>query len=550
VALRPGQAAALPLGEAVWLFLAFAVVALGVYAPALQGPFVSDDLHYVATNPYVQALSFENVRQILDPWGPASVFVVNYTPVHLLLHAVQWSLFGPTVTGYHVTNVLLHALGSVLLVALFRASGVRRVGAILGGALFLLHPVNVEAVAWISQLKSSACFVLSAATLLAFPASPALATPLFFLALLAKPTASFLLPVAAVLVWVRLSRERTPVRHWVWLGLWTAGFLLLAVAQIEVNRRSGTPDAGLAAEGLARLRTVAAIALRYVVMSATSLGVSAFHEPERTIAASDPWFLAAIPTLALGAVRAFSSLRRRREEAVYWVWAAASFAPVSQIFPFLYPMADRYLYFILPGLLGAVLLALQDLLGTLSPRLRERAPRAGVALGAALCLVFGLRSHARAEIWRTPALLLVDAARNYPEGVAANLLRAKRAAQEGDAKRAVAALRAAQARGYNRFEQLQGDPAYDPIRSDPAFRALVRDVAAWWIARADRLENPTQLELRQRALAHLARGENADAVAWLKAALARGGPIDARIRGELEEVRRLGAAQPLLPPEP
>ncbi|HTF35314.1 MAG TPA: hypothetical protein VK714_16645 [Myxococcota bacterium] len=541
------KALGLSLGEAAGLLLAFAALALAVYWPALEGPFVSDDLHYVATNPYVQSLSFDNVRQILDPWGAPGIFVVNYTPVHLLLHAVQWSLFGPSVVGYHVTNVLLHALGSVLLVAVFRASGVQSAAALLGGLLFLLHPVNVEAVAWISQLKTTACFVLSLGALLAFPTSPALATPLFFLALLAKPTASFLLPVAAVVVFVRLWRGKAPVRHLVWLALWTAGFLLLAVAQIEVNRRGGTPDAGLTATGLDRIRTVAAIALRYVVMSASSLGVSAFHEPERSLSATDPWFLASIPVLALVFARSVWSLVRRREEAVYWVWAAASFAPVSQIFPFLYPMADRYLYFILPGFLGASLLALQALFKgrvprRLSPALRAAAPRVGFALGTALCIVFAVRSHARAEIWRTPALLLADAARNYPDGVSANLLRAKRAVQEGDADRAVAALQAAQARGFNRFEQLENDPSYDPIRGDSRFQAIVREMAAWWIERSYRLQDPTQLDLRMRAVAHLARGEEAEAIRALEAALARGGPIDERIRAELSDLRRSAAA--------
>ncbi len=522
----------LPVSEAAVLWLAFAAASLLVYAPALEGPFVSDDLHYVATNPYVHALTLENVRQILDPWSPASVFVVNYTPLHLLLHAFAWSAFGPAVLGHHLLNVLLHALGSVLLVAVFRASGIGRLAAVAGGALFLLHPVNVEAVAWISQLKTTSCFVLSLSALLAFPAAPALATLLFFLALLAKPTAAFLLPVAVVLVWVRLWRAQPPVRHLLWLGVWTVGFALLAVAQLEVNRRSGTPDAALAAEGLARLAPVAVIALRYLVMSATSLGVSAFHEPERMVSLSSPWLLTALPLLALLAFRAGWSLLRRREEAVYWTWAAASFAPVSQIFPFLYPMADRYLYFILPGLLGAVLLAARALFP--GPRAR----RAGLVLAAVLCVVFAQRSHVRAEIWSNPALLLADAARHYPDGVSANVLRAKRAAQEGDAGRAVAALRAAQARGFNRFEQLESDPAFAEIRTDPRFRAVVRDLAGWWIEHYERLEHPTQMELRVRGLAHLARGEEPEAIAALEAALERGGPIDERVRAELAEVRR------------
>jgi hypothetical protein len=102
----------------------------------------------------------------------------------------------------------------------------------------------------------------------------------------------------------------------------------------------------------------------------------------------------------------------------------------------------------------------------------------------------------------------------------------------------VAALRAAQARGFNRFEQLDADPAYQPIRSDPRFRALVRDLAGWWLEHYDRIESPTQLELRVRAIAHLARGEQREAIVALEAALVRGGPIDDRIRSELAEVRR------------
>ncbi|CAG0971250.1 hypothetical protein MYXO_01314 [Myxococcaceae bacterium] len=529
--------------EALALFAVYLAALLVVYAPALRGPFFSDDLHYVATNPYVHALTLENLRQILDPASPASVFVVNYTPVHLLLHALAWRAFGPDVLGHHVLNLALHAAGSVLLVGVFRASGIGRLAALAGGTLFVLHPANVEAVAWISQTKTVSCFVLSMATLLLFPKRPGLATPAFFLALLAKPTGAFLLPVAGMLAFVRLWRGAPPWRHLVWLGVWVVGFLVVSIAQIEVNRRSGSPDAGLGPEGLERIPLVFGIALRYLWMSATSLGVSAFHEPPKHASFADPAFLASIPILAVCAVRAVRSVIGRREEAVYWVLAASSFAPISQIFPFLYPMADRYLYFILPGLIGVALFVLRDVEAALPAALREQATRAAIALALVLCIVFAVRGHARAELFGNPALLLVDAARNYPGGVSANLLRARGAAREGDVRAAIEALEAARARGWNRFEQLENDPVWDPIRSDPRFRGLVREIAAWWIERSEQLENPTQMELRVRAIAHLARGERDLAIESLEAALALGGPIDERIREELAELRR-GSPQP------
>ena len=107
----PMEGGALAAREVALLAGAFAALALVVYAPALGGPFLSDDLHYVATNPYVHELSLENLVAILDPTSPATVFVVNYAPVHLLLHALTWQVVGEHTPAYHVVNVLLHAIG-------------------------------------------------------------------------------------------------------------------------------------------------------------------------------------------------------------------------------------------------------------------------------------------------------------------------------------------------------------------------------------------------------------------------------------------------------
>jgi hypothetical protein len=518
------------------LLMGFLGAVLVVYRPALDGPFLSDDGHYVERNVFIHTLSVENFVAILDPTGPATVDVVNYSPVQLMIHAFAWRAFGPETTGHHVVNLVFHAVASLLLVPLFLRSGIPRAGAILGAAFFLLHPANVEAVAWISQLKSSSSLTLSLAALLVFPKRRGLGSALFVLALLAKPTAAYALPVAVLLSWTR--GERVP---WRWFAFWALAFAAYGVAEFSVHQRSGAAEAILYDTPFVLVRTVFGLAMRYLVMASTSLGVSAFHEPEPIYSLLDPWWIFALLALALLGWRTIVVWRRREPEVAYWIWAVVSFGPVSQIFPFLYPLADRYLYFILPGLIGGALLAAREALEKLPAEgsRRRHASWAGVALGIAICAFFALHSGERAGIWRYSATLLADAARHYPDGVSANLLRAHQAARKRDAEGTVTALRAAESRGFNRFEMLVNDAGFDPVRDHPKFEELLYGMAAGRIATVEGRENPTQAELRMAAHAHITRREYAEAHRMLLRALERGGAYDAHIRSDLEQLALL-----------
>jgi len=518
------------------LLMAFLGAALLVYRPALNGPFLSDDGHYVENNVFIHELSVENFVTILDPAGPATVGVVNYSPVQLMLHALVWSAFGTETTGHHVVNLLLHVLASLLLVPLFLRTGIPRAGAIFGAVFFLLHPANVEAVAWISQLKSSSGLALSLAALLVFPKRRGLGSALFVLALLAKPTAAYALPVAVLLSWT--EEDRVP---WRWFAFWGVAFAAYAIAEFTVHQRSGAAEAILYDTPFVLVRTVLGLALRYLVMASTSLGVSAFHEPEPIRSLLDPWWLFAVPALALLGWRTIAVWRRREPEVAYWVWALVSFGPISQIFPFLYPLADRYLYFILPGLIGGALLAAREALEWLvaDAERRRQASWIAVAVGVASCAFFAVHSQERAGIWRYPATLIADAARHYPDGVSANLIRAKQAARNRDADGAAAALRTASERGFNRFEKVYNDPGFDPVRRHPKFEAVVDEMAADQIAKVGRREKPTQAELRMAAHAHIVRREYAEAHRMLMRALEHGGAHDAEIRNDLDQLARV-----------
>jgi hypothetical protein len=529
-------------GRDALLFVGLFLLLNAVYLPALAGFFVSDDFEVLVNNPYVNALSVENLLSVFDPNSAEKSFTGNYAPIDEILMAIERHFFGDQVFYYHLVNLLFHAVNAVLLIAWLRRAGVPETAALLGGLCFALHPANVEAVAWMSQLKTVASLSLSLAALLAFRSAPRVSALLFGAALLTKASALFALPTVAAWAWVHPESGR-----WRWVGVWALLSGLYAIPEFASFQSFGAAATPGYADIFEQLRSMAAFSSRYALMAATSYGLSAFHEPAPARSVLDPWWLAALPLLGALAWRATAVLRSRREEAVFWVAAAAGYAPISQIFPFLYPMGDRYLYFVLPGLIGAFSLLGADLLARFEaagPAGRTSAgavSRGAVVVAIVLVIFLGLRSNQRAAVWRNETHLFLDAERHYPNGGPASLLQARRAAQVGDADAAVAALARAEAAGLGNFMVLPSDPALAPITGSSAFREFVRGMAGRWIERSRNWPTMNQAQYHLLAHAHMLRNELPQARSALDSALAAGGPQETELRAELNQ---LGAGPP------
>jgi len=133
-----------------WLGVLLFLAVAGVFLPALWHDFITyDDPAYVTANARVQGgLTWENVK-----WAFASGEASNWHPLTWLSHMLDCDLFGLQPWGHHLTNVLLHAGNSLLLfVVLYRATRARW-RSLLVAALFGLHPLHVESVAWIAERK-------------------------------------------------------------------------------------------------------------------------------------------------------------------------------------------------------------------------------------------------------------------------------------------------------------------------------------------------------------------------------------------------------------
>jgi len=149
-----------PAQPASWRIIVFLAVllALGtaaVYAPAMRNGFVNlDDPDYVTRNPYVLGgLSWADIHWALGSNYPSS----NWHPLTWISHMADVQLYGRNPAGHHFTSVLLHALDVVLLFLLMEWGTDRALRSAVVAALFAVQPLNVEAVAWISERKSVLC---------------------------------------------------------------------------------------------------------------------------------------------------------------------------------------------------------------------------------------------------------------------------------------------------------------------------------------------------------------------------------------------------------
>jgi Flp pilus assembly protein TadD len=397
-----------------------AALTLVALAPVLRNDFVNfDDQLYVTANPTVQrGLTAANVR-----WALTATVAGNWHPLTWVSHMLDCQLFGTAPAGHHATSLLLHVVNAVtLFLVLESATGALWPSAV-AAALFGVHPLHVESVAWIAERKdvlSTLFMFLGLGAYVAWTRKggmaryAAVAACLAF-GLMAKPML-VTFPIVLLLFdyWplerrdrglLRLVAEKLPL---VALTLGDAALTIVAQgAAGAVRTTTGLPPG-------TRLANAVVAYASYLWKMLWPADLICFY-PYPTAFAG--WRVAlAIVVLAGLSVFALATARRRPYLIVGWLWYLVTLIPTIGLVQVGHQsMADRYTYVPLIGIFLAASFTLADIIA------RYRVAPWLVATAATMVLAACiLTTRAQAAYWQTSLTLFTHALAVTPDNYMAH----------------------------------------------------------------------------------------------------------------------------------
>lgn len=382
-----------------------AAAAFVVYGFSLQNEFVIwDDDTLVFDNPLTQHFTWRNILGAFTSYDPEL-----YIPLTILSFQVEHLFFGFAPFFYHLDNLLLHILNAALVLALLERLGLRRSIAFLAALVFAVHPLNTEAVAWVSARKDLLATFFSLGAMIRYlqwKEAPVRRWPwdaltLFLCALMSKPVA-IVLPGALLLIGWRESGRvtRQELKQIVPFLLLSAVFLIVGIYGKRHNIDALTISETLLLAGKSTLFSVMTffwpsdLSIIYLQTDPIILGSRQFWVP--------------IMIIAIVAMLTIWSLRRTRTiifgAAFFLIFLVPSFSNFAK--DDIYYFSDRYIYMAQIGILFALGAGLEHALRTLSGKHRTAIL---AALSLPLLLLLSGTAYARSRFWHDSETLYRDA---------------------------------------------------------------------------------------------------------------------------------------------
>ncbi len=400
--------------RAIALLLFF--LTLGVYANALGGGFIGDDYYFVVLNRGIETLVKPGEFFLGTARTAVNMLQSDvYRPLTVLSFAVTRFLFELNPLPYHLVNNILHALNAVVLFFLFRKITGEELKAAFAAAIFAVHPVQTEAVTWISGRGNVQYTFFLLSSFFAFAKWRdgdkgshrfyAASLILYILSMFSKEH-GIVLP-SLLLAWVLIMPRKTPHSgrrdFRALLAFFLLGALFLAVRTYVLGRLGQQEPIGGAAQAIISIRATA----RYLLLAFFPMGLTTEHlSPEDLYGIVSGLCLSSIIAIVYVAVR----LRNRSP--LYTLGAAWFFiaiTPVIHIVPIRGFLSERFLYLSIAGFSLVLTQAVFDL----APRLRLR--NANIVALSLIIALFSVMTISRNMDWQNPYTINNAALRVDPD---------------------------------------------------------------------------------------------------------------------------------------
>jgi len=435
------------------------LVTLVVYLPALRNGFVNwDDYAYIVGNIHIRSLSWTNLK-----WLFTDASIDYWHPLSMLSHALDYALWGSNPVGHHLTSILLHAANTFLVVCLIAKllesaaggcaviaqpdSDARPEGflgehgilitATTTGALFGLHPLHVESVAWVTERKDVLCgffFLLAILTYANYVnarersqktrRSYYIATViLFVLALSSKAMAVTLPAVLLILDWYpfrRICSWRQLVTATVEKAPFIVFSIIISILTFSVHNEARAVVSYAVIPPADRVFIAFRALGVYLWKMAVPLNLLPFYAYPRNISGTSIEYLAAVIFVFVTTFWCLLSARRHPLFLAAWAYYTVMLIPVLGIVQVAgYSMADRFTY--LPSLGPFVALGLLSAWGwnSLFPLEPNGAAIRRVVPAIAIILVLALSSLTirQIAIWNSSLTLWAYTIERSPDPV-------------------------------------------------------------------------------------------------------------------------------------
>ena len=386
---------------AICIFLAVSTFA--VYSQVQDHEFINyDDDKYVTNNGYVKA----GFPRDSVGWALTTSYNSNWHPMTWLSHMLDAQLFGPNSKGHHLTNLLFHIANVLLLfLVLLRMTGALWQSGFVA-ALFALHPLNVESVAWVAERKNVLSTFFWLLTMWAYIRYAqktnlkryGLVILFFAMGLMSKPMLVTLPFVLLLLDYWPLRRlqsdRRTAISRLVYekipLLVLVAGSVVTTLTVQKMGGALGSLNAFPIQERVINALVSYWLYLQKMIWPG---GLAIFYaHPENTLSV---W--KGLPTAALLALITTAAIRLARRApyfAVGWFWYLGTLIPVIQLVQTgSIAMADRYAYVPLIGIFIIIAWGLPELLAKWRLRSRILTIAAGIWISTLMLMTWNQVSH-------------------------------------------------------------------------------------------------------------------------------------------------------------